>query len=127
MYEIKNEEFTKLVAVSTNWTDLGRRCGVKMNSYGRISVSIISDLKLKVNILGLDTSHFLKNKFTKRSHLQLSRRKIPYEELFIENRFSNGTLLKKRLIQMGWKNVCKPATIYTTTIKTERFCDKEIN
>jgi hypothetical protein len=103
MYEITNEEFTKLVAISKSWADLARRCGKKNHSKGGISGNIIADLKLKVQIVGLNTSHFVKNKCP---HLGLSCRKIPDEKLFVEDRSFNGTLIKRRLIQMGWKNVC---------------------
>jgi 5-methylcytosine-specific restriction endonuclease McrA len=107
MYEITNEDFTKLVAVSKSWADLARRCGKKSHSKGGISGNITMDLKLKVKLLGLDTSHFLKNgSYNNRPHLKISCRKIPNETLFVKDRSFNGNLLKKRLFEMGWKNEC---------------------
>lgn len=105
MYEITNEEFTKLVAVSKNWTDLAIRCGVKRASSGGINLQHIMDLKLKIKILGLDSSHFPKRK-NPNSHLNRKCQKLPNEVLFVADRNVDGTLLKKRLIQMGWKNAC---------------------
>jgi hypothetical protein len=107
MYEITNEEFTKLVTASKNWTDLAIRCGVKKNASGQISHHLKVDLKLKVKIIGLDTSHFWKtgahNNF---EYTQPWLQKITNEELFVVDRKCDGAFIKKRLIQMGWKNVC---------------------
>jgi len=118
MYEISNEEFTNLVVVSKSLADLARRCGKKNHSKGGISGNITKDLMLKIKILGLDITHFLKNGVTKRPHLKLAKRKIPNEELFVEDHSFNGNLLKKRLFEMGWKNEC-------ATCKNVHFDEKD--
>jgi hypothetical protein len=105
MYEITNEGFSKLVAVSKSWADIGRRCGVKTKPSGGLNSNITADLRLKVKILGLDTSHFPNMgvyKFRPRPSCHI----ISNEDFFVVGRSSNGDQLKKRLFEMDWKNVC---------------------
>ena len=54
MYHISVQEFTELVRLSNNWSDLARRCG----QTGILRQSIRKTLKQKVVFLKLDTQHF---------------------------------------------------------------------
>ena len=58
MFRIPPQEFTELVQVSTNWSDLARRSGYT----GEYNVSISKMLKRKVLSLKLDTQHFTSKK-----------------------------------------------------------------
>ena len=104
MYKITNEEFTKLVVASKSWAELARRCGVTMSPSGYISKNIRNDLKMKVKILGLDTSHFVRLGWS--GSTQNIYKMKSNSQIFVKDRRHNGVSIKKILFERGWKNEC---------------------
>ena len=93
IYNIKDEDFIEIIKTSRTWTEIIRRCGY--NSLGNNKTVV-----KRCNQLNIDMTHLPSGQGDNRNKIGKSFKKYTIEEILVENsQYTNGPLLKKRLIK----------------------------
>jgi hypothetical protein len=93
IYNIKDEDFIEIIKNSTTWKEILRKCGY--NSLGNNKTVV-----KRCNELKIDITHLPSGQGDNRNKIGKSFKKYTIEEILVENsQYTNGPLLKKRLIK----------------------------
>jgi hypothetical protein len=110
IYKSTDEEFTKIIKNSHNYTEALKTCGYKNTGNSRI-------LKERINELNLDISHFIKNDNHKRTYIRST-----YEEIFCENSKVHRSVVKKKLINdLKWELKCNSCGLAEWSSRTTSY------
>ena len=117
------EALLPVVIISTNYTDLLRNLGLRINGGNHRLIT------MRIKEYGIDTSHFTGNAWnkgkTKKNDDSLRRQSItsstPNEQIFCINSGYNSSRIYDRLIEMGWKEECSVCGIKEWMEKSIRF------
>jgi hypothetical protein len=96
---VPEEKFRQIVKDSTSLTDVGEKCGYTYHSLS--SDALRSKFHQRIELLGIDTSHFIKCSYFKKKRLKI-------DEIFVENGTTSTWYIKRRLLKdLQWPYKCR--------------------
>jgi hypothetical protein len=105
LYDISPQDFAHHVRHATTWNELGVRCGLEKNEFGKVRITDkLSMLQEKVHNMRLNVDHFMKPRYTGNDEVKFSNKVETIDEETFKMLVKNNTTWMSLAVACGYKS-----------------------